>query len=190
MEIKSKNILLNLNKNEEIVYVEEKNKTEFYCFAPIVVCLGAPFLSFFLIASFFTPLKHSWIIFPLWIFIIYLSYAYIRDYFFTEIVLTNQRLIISRFNKPIFVDYNQIKSIWGFSLVNAPSVTTIKVNPKKFYRIHFINELKLRNKIKEIYPEHNINELIVGKSPWWSWTIAIIFVLGLIFTAVYLRHIH
>lgn len=186
MEIKNKNIFLNLIEGEEIVYVAEKNKGEFYYFA-LIHFLGTLFCSFFLIVSFFTTLGSAWLIYVLFLMLIFFLYLYIRDYFFTETILTNQRLIISRFNKLTLTNFKQIKNIWSLHITaNAPTATSISVQPKTRYRIYFINEQKLRDKLKELYPEYNYKGITVTwKAPWWQWVLCIAFLLSMFFMVIY-----
>lgn len=186
MEIKNKNIFLNLNEGEEIVYVADKNKGEFYCFA-LIHFFGALFFFFFLIASFFTTLESAWLIYVLFFILIFFLYLYIRDYFFTETILTNQRLIISRFNKLTLTNFKQIKNIWSLPITaNAPTATNISMQPKTRYRIYFINEQKLRNQLKELYPEYNYTGITVTwKAPWWQWVLCIAFLIGIFFMVIH-----
>lgn len=190
MEIKNRNIFLNLNDGEEIVYVADKNKAEFYCFA-LIHFLCVLLFSFLFIVSFFIILKSSWLIYTLLIVSVSFFYLYIRDYFCTEIMLTNNRLILSRFNKLTFIDFSQIKNIWTFPIAaNVPIATNITVQPKKNYRIYFINEQNLRNKLSEVCPEHNFKGLtITPKAPWWQWVLCVIFLIFMIFICIHFKYL-
>jgi len=154
-EISNKNIFLNLNEGEEIVYVAEKSKFEFYCFVPFIVFVVIPLSSFFVFMSIAIPLKGSCLILLLWITLFYMSYIFIRDYFFSNLILTNQRLILYRFNNPIFIDNRIIKNISRSISVNGPIPTIISLKSNKTYRIYFVDDSKLKAKFEEICSNYN-----------------------------------
>jgi len=164
MEIKNKNIFLNLNGDEEVLYVAEQNKWEFYLWGLPLFIIVLPLLSFFVIMSVisgFQLVSIWWEIFGtfLLLFILYTAYTNIRDCFFTDIILTNQRLLIIRFNKLISIDYSQIKYISGNSL-RGPSITRISLQSKKFYLISFVDPYKFKKKLKEIYSGYNDEKIL------------------------------
>lgn len=191
LEIKNKNIFLNLSDGEEIVYVAEKNKGEFYSFA-LMHFLAVLFFSFFILISFFITMKSLWLLYTVWVISISFFYLYIRDYFFTEVILTNNRLILSRFNKLTFIDFKQIKNIWTLPIAtNVPIATNISIQPKKRYRIYFISEQNLRNNLKNVFPENSFTGItFTWKAPWWQWALSIIFIMCMIFIAIHFHLVH
>ena len=165
MEIKNKNIFLNLNEGEEIVYVAEKNKFNFYWNFITLVIVGLPLISFFTVLIIFEMLVGSintqMILSAIFMFLIFIlfwfmAYKIVSDYFFTELLLTNQRFIISRFNKIKFINYEQVKRITGtYGYRGGPIQLTIRLKNKKFYSFFFIDRNVIRNKFKEICPEYD-----------------------------------
>lgn len=157
MEIKNKNIFLNLNDGEEILYIAEKEKFAFYFYdLPIIFGL-LPIFSFFLFitVSNNAPFTLIGCILLILLFFIYFTYLDIRDLFYSDLVLTNKRILLSRFNKLISIDYSQIKYISGSSY-RGKSGTTISLKSKsRFYLISFINPYKFKEKFKEIYIDYN-----------------------------------
>ncbi len=163
MEVKNKDIFSNLNYDEEIVYVVEKaSKFEFYFFnipQVLVILFLFAFLSIFIVLTLYKPYNENYyfIIFlsVLLIFSILMLYKEIVDYFFTDIVLTNQRLIIFRLNKFLPISYSQIKYIQNAGTGRGLSATKINLINKKFYVFFFLDHFNLRSKLKEIYPSYD-----------------------------------
>lgn len=166
MEIKNKNIFLNLNEGEEIVYVAEKDKVNFYWNFILITFVALPVMTFFdLISIFdFNLFGSIWMqVFMLIIlpFCYYATYKIISDYFFTEVILTNQRFIISRYNKIRSVSNEQVNRIIGsYGYRGAPISTTIKLKDKKSYRFLFIDKNIIRNKFKEIAPNYDDSKAV------------------------------
>ena len=154
MELKNKNIVLNLNQGEEIVYFY--NKTKLDCFFHIILyCMMS-------IPTFLLCFIVSWLYgaFVLWIvtfMILYFMYRQIRDYFFVDLILTNQRILIIKFNKLISIEFSQIKyifnaGIWG-PLWGPPSVD-IRLKNYKGYMVSFVDSKELSRQLRLLYPEY------------------------------------
>lgn len=167
MEIKNKNIFLNLNEGEEIFYIAEKaGKFEFYFFTLpsifFIIFLFA-FISLFIFLTLYKPYNENYfcILFftVLLIFFILTSYKETVDYFFTDVILTNQRLLILKQGKVTPIEHNQIKYIHSGS-GRGPSSTIINLRSKKFHLIYFLKCFKLRDKLKEIYSEYDDTKII------------------------------
>lgn len=161
MKIKNKNLFLNLNENEEILYIAERNKGEFIYLT--LLSILPIFLLFICVIIFIIAKVYSFYsLFGtlLFMFMIYTTFTQIRDYFFTEIILTNKRLIISQFNKLSFVDYNEIDSI--ISLMNRARIypMLLRLKSKKKYVIFFVNIQKLKDKLIEICPSYDETKAI------------------------------
>lgn len=175
MEVKNKNIFLNLNESEDILYVGQKDMASFYIsFAVIImICIGL----IFLLAKLFLTQNVSILIlnYPIFKFIILgmllfiflldcILYKYFLDYFFTDVVLTNQRLLLSKNNNIISVKYENINRIsnclWKGPqgiLINSNVGLTSFFNPlfttsNKQHIVYFINYEAISNKINEISP--------------------------------------
>jgi len=167
-EIKNRNILLNLNEGEEIVYVAEKaSKFEFYFFtipAILVTIFLFAFLSLFLLLTLYKPYNENYfyILFlaVLLVFVVLMLYKGIVDYCFTDIVLTSKRLIILRLNKVLPIQYSQIKYIQNFGTGRGPSATKINLLNKKFRVFYFLNPFTLRNKLKDVYPDYDDSKAV------------------------------
>lgn len=170
MEIKNKNIFLNLNEGEEIVYVAEKDKYNFYWNLIFCVIIGFPLISFFTFLAIleyvssinagklFSPSLFMFLIFPLYCFI---TYKIISDYFCTELILTNQRFIISKFNKIKFINYEQVKCVTGtYGVRGGPIQAIIRLKNKKFCNFFFIDRNIIRNKFKEVYPSYDDSKAV------------------------------
>lgn len=168
IEIKNKNIFLNLNEDEEIVYVAEKaSKFEFYFFSIpsiLVIAFLLTFLSLFVILTLYKAYNQNYfyILFLviLLLFMVLMLYKEIVDYCFTDIVLTNQRLIISKLNKILSIPHNQIKYIQNAGTGRGPSATRINLINKKFHIFYFLNHLPLRNKFKEVCPDYDDSQVV------------------------------
>lgn len=170
MEIKNRNIFLNLNEGEEIVYAAEKDKSNFWWNFIFLVIISLPIISFFtLLAIFelvssindgkiFSPALFMFLIFPLFCFV---SYKIVSDYFYTELILTNQRFIVSKFNKIWFINFVQIKRITGtYGAKGGPIQLTIRFKNKKFCNFFFIDKNVIRTKFKEVYPDYDDSKAI------------------------------
>jgi len=167
MEIKNKNILLNLHEGEEIVYVAKKDVAVFYIFFTIIIFICG-YLTFLL--TWFFPMISNYheikfIILGI-ILVIFLFgciiYKYVLDYFFTDVVLTNQRLILLINKRTISIKYEDINHISnclfrgpeGIRIVSEIKLTSF-LNPlfnnsNKHYTVHFINYESIKNKLDEI----------------------------------------
>lgn len=167
MEIKNKNIFLNLNEGEEIVYVAQKDKANFWWNFIFLTFIGIPLISFstFLIITNNIDGIPSWykpfmvlILFSLF----FVIYKIIVDYFYTELIFTNKRFIISKFNKIRFINYELVKRITGsYGYRNSgPIATTIKLTTNKSYRLFCIDRNIVRNKLKELYPDYDDSKAV------------------------------
>lgn len=183
-EIKNENIFLNLNEGEEIVYVAEKDKPNFWWNFIFLMFIGLPLigLSTFLLITDNIDGIPSWykpfmaLIFFSGLFVIY---KIIIDYFYTELILTNQRFIISKFNKIKFINYEQVKRIIGYYGYrgSGPISTTIKLTNKKNYMLFCIDKNIVRNKLKEIYPEYDDSKAVAKEQKQGYITLAILLLL-------------
>jgi hypothetical protein len=187
MDIKNKNIFLNLNDGEEIIYVAEKNKGEFIYLTllsilPIILLFICVIL--FIIAKYYS--FYSLFGTLIFVFMLYSTYTNIRDYFFTEIILTNQRLIISKFNRLTFIDYSEIDSI--ISLMNRARVypMLLRLKSKKKYVIFFVNIQKLKDKLVGIYPSYDETKTIQQDEKELNISLAVLVFLPIIIFIIYL----
>lgn len=184
IEIKNKNIFLNLNDDEEIVYIPEQRREDLF-FVILFIIFAVPLFLWFILMFFVAMEKGSWVA-PIMaivaLYFPYFSYIYIRDYFFSELVLTNQRLIISRFGKLIFINNNQIKLINEWS--NGIARTYIKTDTKKIYLVTNIRGTKLEHKFKEIYPNSNIKTLKFTAGSKRDWALCIMFLVAMFYIII------
>jgi hypothetical protein len=167
MEIKNKNICLNLNEGEEIVYIAEKSTSSFYFFILFPIFLASYFI--------YLPIKYVFVKFNLmlilqnphvtWsllgccliiLFSAYIIYSYIEDYFFTDIIITTQRFIILTFNKPTFIDYEDINYISN-SGYKGPAGVFIKTLKKNF-TVYFVDWKIIKSKVQKIDSSKDFNE--------------------------------
>lgn len=162
MKIKNKNIFLNLNEGEEIVYVAEKISKSLFSFCTTLPNLSVIFLYIFLTALFLmgfhkesiTNLISFCFLLLIAITMFFIIKKQIIDYFYTDIILTNQRVIISKFNQLTSIKNSQIKRIYEYN-----TITRIFLNSKKFYMFYFF-ENSLRDKFKEIYPDYDDSKAV------------------------------
>lgn len=149
MEHKNDKDSLNLINDEEILYVPKKNYVEFLICFPLTVIISVfLFLYMYNIAVKVYSLWVSFLIL-LFIYLCYILYTYLRDFFFTKIILTNKRILIHRFNKPFSINYSEIKRIiYNYGKI-GPSYFIMLLKPYRFYKINFIPSDKLREEIKK-----------------------------------------
>ena len=154
MECMNNRYSLNLTDSEQVLYIPNKNNVEFFVSFPLAV-FGFCFFSWIIGVL---TLKNVFILSEL--FIIALDvlcarqlYEYFRDYFFSKIFLTNEKIIIFRFNKIISVNYNQIEKIYYQEGRKSPSYFAILLNSQKIYKISFIPIKQFKQKIEEINQE-------------------------------------
>lgn len=157
-----KNISLNLNNGEEILYVGQKDKYDFgwcifYCIsaivaAPILIYLGRNeiynyVLLFLAVLMFLGGF--------------YFLYIYIRDYFTCSVFLTNQRMLMLFQNKLTSIEYADIYYITPGANGNGliPSFFFIKLKSKKIYSIKFIKSVEFIENFKKIYSDYDDSEL-------------------------------
>jgi len=210
MKIKNENIFLNLNEGEEIVYVADKNISYFYFFVLIPILLIGS-LIFLLTKLFLTqniPMLVSnysemrflilGIILAVFLFGC-IIYKYVLDCFFTDIILTNQRFLISVANKITSLNYKDIKGVSNSYTTNYNRISTSGIridsnvsltrgfNPlfntsNKNYTIFFVNWEILKTKILEIYPNIiNPERETSSKGNWTTLLFLILFLLIKIF---------
>lgn len=170
IEIKNRNIFLNLNEGEEIVYVAEKIKSNFYWNFFTSVIIGIPlfgaFAGFGIFALTLGDANMKFILSVLFILLMFImfcfiSYKVIVDYFYTELILTNQRFIVSKFHKISFINFEQIKRITGtYGVRGGPIQLTIKFKNKKLCSFYFIDKNIIRAKFKEVYPNYDDSEAV------------------------------
>lgn len=185
METKNKNILLNLNDGEEIVYIAEQRREDLI-FVILFIIFAIPLSIFFMLLFFLAIKKGPWvapIIAIVSLYWIYFSYIYIRDYFFSELILTNQRLVISRFGKLIFIDNSKIKLIneWKYGIPR----THIFTEPKKMYLVTNIHGTKLEHKFKEVYPNSNIKTFKVTAGSKTDWVLCLLFIIAMFYVVIH-----
>lgn len=164
IQTKNKNLFLYLEPDEEIIYQAEKSKGEFIyslfsCAFPLIVYfIGLPL--FFIDPDF--PLQYRIFLLLLLITFSALIYKILKDFFYTEIYVTNQKLILSIFNKIVLIKFDQIDyirhGITGTAAAIAPIIIHLKV--KKTYKIFFFNALKLKQAIKEIFINYDDNKIV------------------------------
>lgn len=166
MEIKNRNVFLNLNSDEKIICIPQKDKSNFYWNFILIIIFGLPVFTLLSIISLLKPdiFGATWehFIFPVLLPVFYYgTYKIIVDYFFTDVILTNQRFIISRFNKIRSIYNGQIERITGRYGNNGGAIsTTIKLTNKKSYRLLFIDKNTIRNKFKEIRPDYDDSKAV------------------------------
>lgn len=156
MKFKNKNIEINLLDNEEVLYIPNKNKIEclicpiwaLFCFCFLLFCFSA-------IILIFEPKSILYALFLMFFVILSRNelYQYIRDSIFTKIVLTNNRIIIFRFNNIISINYSEIKKISYHYGTREASYVKLLLNSNKMHKVNFIPEEQFKAKIEEIYPD-------------------------------------
>lgn len=162
MEIKNKNIFLNLNEGEEIVYVAEKIGKPLFIFCNLLPYLAVIFLFLFLILLFFSGIYKENVkslidfcfLFLVEIIMFFIVKKQLIDYFYTDMILTNQRILISKFNQLISIKNSQVKRIYGYR-----SAISIFLISKKSYRFYFFED-SLKDKFKEVYPDYDDSKAV------------------------------
>lgn len=157
-----KDISLNLNSGEELLYVGQKDNYDygwclFYCIsaivvAPILIYLGRDAIYNYALLFLVTLMFFGGF---------YFLYIYVRDYLTCNVFLTNQRMLILSQNKLTSIEYSDIyymtPGAFGNGLV--PSFFFIRLKSNKRYRIKFLKGLELMQKFKEIYPDYDDTEI-------------------------------
>jgi hypothetical protein len=155
MELKNKKTVLELNQGEEIVYFAEKTKFDYYCHV-ILFSIIAVFVCFLLlrliaIYNILFDIKGSWI-YLIVVIGLYSVYKRIKDYFFTDFILTNQRILIIKSEKLTSLDFAQIDYAFAIRHILRPDVVKIRLKNQKLYLTDFVNEKELNNQIKSLSP--------------------------------------
>lgn len=147
-----KTFTFNLDEDEKIKYVAEKENFLFY-YTTLVFVLALIFVPKIIFGRIVMDMTDPIILLsiilmaiPLGL-IVYLLYRFIIDYYFTNVYLTNKKIIIVRKNKPTFIPLEQIKKIKGYhnkgliwlfiQLTQNRSEFIFFVNPTKF--VEFCN---------------------------------------------------
>ncbi len=161
-EIKNKDIYANLNEGEEIVYIAQKDKNNFFLsllsntiYLVLALCALAVLIIFFsdkMGAAVISLIIGFILIFLMFCFVVYMR---ISDYFRTEVVFTNQRLIISRLDKLEFINNDEIESMYWYWCRGIDLTLKITIKEKNPYLLSFIKKPDLRNKFKEMYPGYD-----------------------------------
>lgn len=153
MELKNKKTKLELNQGEEFVYSASKNKFDYYVhiilftFVAVFVC----FLLLRLVSIYNIMIDMR----SLWIYLVVYAglfsvYKRIRDYFFVDFILTNQRILIIEYGKLTSIDFSQIEYALGIHHIFRPDIAKIKLKNQKLYQIDFVNEKELNKQLKSI----------------------------------------
>lgn len=169
IEINNKDIFLNLYESEEILYTAKKDVISFYIISVVIIFICGYLI--FLLTKFFPMVSNypemKFIISGMFLFIFLLGcilYKYVLDYFFTDVILTNQRLLLSRNNNTISIKYENINRISN-CLCKGPQGIIINSNIKltKYFNplfitsnmqflVYFINYEDISNRLNEISP--------------------------------------
>lgn len=163
IEIKNKNIFLNLDDDEEIVYVAEKINKPTFLFCTILPYLAVIFLFFFLILLFLagfykestTNLIDFGFLFLVGIIMFFIVKKQLIDYFYTDIILTNKRILISKFNHLTSIENSQVKRIYGQN-----EIMKVSLKNKKNYMFYFFEDYLFKTKFKEVYPSYDNSKAV------------------------------
>lgn len=161
MKLKNKNVHF-LNLHEEIIHVAGTVGGESH---PIVFLIVGSFAYIMILRSYVvvngTNSPTFWFILTFllisFIWLLYFTNRLVIDRFYTDIVFTNQRLIILKKNNINPIPYNQIKrAYYGFrgGRKPMPRPAIIELNNEKSYKIYYFDGDELRTKLEEIYPEY------------------------------------
>lgn len=167
---KNSKIKLILNNNEEILCTGEKNQKEFYVFTfyysfVLFVCVILLIHGLLEInnKSNLTPPNDLFSITVVFVFILYNLYLFIKGYY-TNIILTNERLIIEKFNKTTVYQLNEIETLTShpekYNTNITPTGLLIKLKTSKKIIIPFVkNEIiNIFLKNKTVNYEHQITK--------------------------------
>lgn len=164
INIRNKNILSNLIEGEEVVHVGKKSFFEFIVFF-ILLTAGTCYIAYVPIKLLLPHIDYLvmypnisilsallfWYIFVG--FLVFHSYKYVEDYFFTDIVLTNKRFIVGRFKDILSYDYYDILYIERLTGAGRGPSGMFLVTRDKEFIISFMNAVLIKEKIEEIYPD-------------------------------------
>lgn len=154
MKLKNKETALELNQGEEVIYFNEKTKLDYY--KNIVLFTIAAVFVCFLLLLLITFYNITFDPRGLWIYLVVYAglfsvYKRIRDYFFVDFILTNQRIIIIEYNKLTSIDFAQIENAHGIHHIFRPDTAKIKLKNHKRYSIDFVNGKELNNQLKTVF---------------------------------------
>lgn len=145
-----------LDKNEEVLVIIPKYKADFqfYSGMTIIVIIG---VILFCCASIVVGAATAQQIFKLSSLIFFITginlYSNILNYQYTNIILTNKRLIIARPKDNISIPYEEIEYIKNCNLRPSPQKALyIKKIKNKARAYLFFNYVKLKEKLIEICP--------------------------------------
>lgn len=154
MEYTNNKCSISLASDEQILYVPNKDKEEFW----VNITWSTVLFLFFIWLGFQVPkyIIPSAVISTELILLIISSaflgeiYTYIRDYWFSQVILTSKRLIIMRFNKMISVDYNEIKKIYYRDFGYHPTFFLIELISNRVYKVNFVPRFQFKEQFEEI----------------------------------------
>lgn len=160
MDIKIQNLNLSLNDDEHIVCRPEKNKLDFYLSMLMIIVLTGVILFLF----FYSDFKELYFCGPIFFILMFILYTVLSNYFFTDVILTNQRIIIVRYCKPISIWFNQLKSISGqhserYSRHYQFSYMLLELKKLRSYLILFIDGKEFEKKFKLVYPVYDMRKI-------------------------------
>lgn len=156
MELKNKKTKLELNQGEEVIYSAVKTKFNYYIHI-ILFTVAAVFVCFLLlqlVAFYNITLDMR----SLWIYLVVYAglfsvYKRMRDYFFVDFILTNQRILIIEYGKLTSIEFPQVEYALAIHHIFRPDMVKIKLKNQKIYQIDFVNEKELNNQLKTVLPE-------------------------------------
>lgn len=154
---------IKLNEGEEIIHIGQKSFFEFITFF-VLLLVATCYIAYVpiqLLRPHFeylinNPDSGRLIALFLWYlfvgFLIFQCLKYVRDYFFTDIILTNKRFIIKKIKDTFSYDYCDIPYIERLTGAGkGPSGIFVVTNDREFI-ISFLNATLIKEKIEELYP--------------------------------------
>lgn len=154
MEYEHKKYSVNLINGEEVLYVPNKTKIEFFICFPFAI-FACCFLSWcvYILGLKINSIQYSLFLMCILVFYIKSLYQYIQDFFFTNTILTNKRILLVRFNKIIDISYDEIEKIsyyYGSISYLRPSNFTVLLNSNTVYKVNFIPKELFKEKLEGI----------------------------------------
>lgn len=160
MDIKNREISLSLNENEEVFYVAEKNKSSyiFNTIGIIIMGLNVGIGSIFALVYFhFNPL-YLLLLSLIFIYCFYIIFDFTRNYFFRDVILTNQRIIFLTPKTQTSTTFEQIfyaKVIKG----NICNILKVKLKSGEKYSLSFIKGDIFKDKLIRVYRQYQDPEM-------------------------------
>ena len=171
LEIAKQKVAPILFEDEECLYLAPKDSASigFVLVLSIFVSLGvALFFLFILVCH--SGLKDNLLFTMLIVFFELTIFWFMRDAFFSDVIFTNKRIILNRFNKFDSIGYDEIKMISPLTTITSTFINSYR----GCCRILFVDGSFVELMVKELYPEYKAH--LTTKDKIYNFIIVVLFI--------------